>query len=215
MDLLRSIIMGGVLCVVSAGAAVATPTTYHLSSVSPTNSVSGYGVTFVGANIPLTFDFTVAAPLAANLAPADIIAQVLSYKASGGQAESTITDLDYVGSYKQIELATDAQGNITDFHFHVVGQNLVLPNPPNYLDFSFAGSDGNLSSEDLLFYRADRQFNYGAVDCANANCGTNSGFTVLSNSDVTVPEPSTWTLLIVGFGMAVAVLRRRRTAVAA
>ena len=215
MGLLRSTVLSGVVCLISAMAAVAAPTTYHLSSVNPTNSVSGYGVTYVGATMPLTFDFTVAAPLAANLAPADIIGQVLSYTASGGQAESTITDLDYVGSFKQITLATDASGNITNFNFHVVGENLVLPNAPNFLDFSFAGFNGALTSEHLLFYRADAHFSYGVVDCANAGCGTQSGFTVLSSTDTEVPEPSTWTLLIGGSGVVVAGLRRRRVAIAA
>ena len=207
----RSLIIASAIALTISSPAAAT-VTYHLTGVNVNNSVGGYGVTYVGAHTPLTFDFTLAAPLAANLGPTDVVAQALSYRASGGQAESTITNLDYVGGFKQIELSTNALGAITTFHFHVVGQNLVLPNAPNFLDFNFQGFNGALSAENLLFYRNDAHFNYGNADCANANCG-GGGFTVQLGGGV--PEPATWALMVMGFGAVGLGLRRRRETVAA
>jgi hypothetical protein len=40
-------------------------------------------------------------------------------------------------------------------------------------------------------------------------------FDILGTSDLSVPEPAAWALMIGGFGMAGAALRRRRTAPAA
>ena len=46
-------------------------------------------------------------------------------------------------------------------------------------------------------------------------CGSNPGFEGVIDSTGAVPEPASWAMLIAGFGLAGAVMRRRRVPVAA
>jgi hypothetical protein len=75
----------------------------------------------------------------------------------------------------------------------------------------------------------DQSFLYGVSDALTATSGAGTSFTTLAaapadsnfkgvafapNADSTVPEPATWAMMVVGFGVAGAALRRRTRAIA-
>ena len=92
-------------------------------------------------------------------------------------------------------------------HYAVVGVGFA-----NFADNYFRGTEGTTHYQDVYVFDA-------ATDTVSAYVndfgtgGTNYAFR--NDSPGGVPEPASWALMISGFGLAGAALRRRRTVVAA
>jgi len=79
----------------------------------------------------------------------------------------------------------------------------------------FTATDSNaVALTNVSWFAYAYKGNYSGPECFY--CGLNPGFENVAQSVGTgVPEPATWALMISGFGLAGAALRRRRTMVAA
>ncbi len=100
------------------------------------------------------------------------------------------------------------------------GSNTAYNN--NWIDFTYANllPGQSLGGFQVLDLNAVAQTNiqwfayaylgnYNGNDCFN--CGGNPGFEGIAGNVAAVPEPATWALMIAGFGMVGATLRRRKT----
>ncbi len=201
--------LAGLLALSLVGATpAAAAVTYHYSGgPSPTNTRDGGVVSYIDLHAPITFDFTVASALAANLTGVDIKASVLSWVASGGKPQSTAASSDIGAFLSRLVLSTDASGNI--FNWNIPGSSHTAALPGLEMGFYFDGISG--PHEALAWYdSASGRTLGGAV--SHSDIGT---FTRLGGSAGGVPEPTTWALMVMGFGAVGLSLRRRRTALAA
>ena len=200
-----------VFCAVPSTAAV----NYHYSGqINPINTRAVDGVTYVAANAPITFDFTIDSPLAANL-DHFYVTNTLDWAASAGSPGSTITNAVAAAFLTRLYLNTDSTGTITKWNISAVGTPAVLAESKKQLEFYFDSYDSYMSipvfSDVITYYNGKyRGGILGAVNCTN--CGTRGAFS-RTELVASVPEPETWALMIVGFGvMGVSMRRRRRTA---
>ena len=92
----------------------------------------------------------------------------------------------------------------------------------NWIDFSFANllpgqslggfqvlDSNTVAQTNIQWFAYASGGNYIGADCFN--CGGNPGFEGIAGNGSAVPEPATWALMISGFGMVGATLRRRKT----
>ena len=207
---IRSLVSGtalaGLLALSLFGATPAAATvTYHYSGgPSPTNTRDGGVVSYVDLHAPITIDFTVASALAANLTDVDIKVSLLSWVVTGGKPQSTGGSSDVGASMRRLRLSTDATGNI--FNWNIFGYVDPVALPGKEIEFYFDGVSG--PHETLKWYDISSGRGLGGA-VSHSDIGT---FTRIGGG---VPEPATWTLMVMGFGAVGLGLRRRRGSVTA
>lgn len=170
---------------------------YHYSGQAqtavPTYSRDGGVITYMPPTALLTFDFTVATALGANL-NATITSSILSWDASGGSAISTVRSTDSGAVLSSVAVTTDAAGNIipsTGWHFFASGNTSAQPgnlgvSPGFVFD---AGSEyvnftSNLTSQPV-----------GGIGCTG--CGTQGVFSIVT-APTGIAEPSGMVFLMLG-----------------
>lgn len=186
----------------AASPALAAVTYHYGGSVPPVNSRDGGIVNFIDANAPIQFDFTLATDIAANLSGADIKASMLSWAVTGGKAQSSVSSTDIAALLGHAFFTTDGQHNITAWF--ISGHADIAALPQDELDFLF--DSGTSDSETLRWINIGNGQNTGG---ATSTTGALGRFVKLDAAPG-VPEPSTWALMITGFGVVGYGLRRRR-----
>lgn len=191
----------------AASPALATVTYHYGGSVPPVNSRDGGIVSYIDANAPIEFDFTLATDIAANLTNVDIKASMLSWTVTGGKAASTVDSTDVAALLNYARFTTDSLHNIT--HWVIAGHADIAVLPQDQLRFFFDSGAGN--SETLNWIRISNGLNTGG---ATSTTGAVGSFAKLPGRAGGVPEPESWALMIAGFAGAGAMLRRRRSLLA-
>lgn len=191
-------------CVLATASPALATATYHYEGViSPTNSRDGGIVSYIDLHAPITFDFTVAAPLAANLHNLDIKASVLAWTVSGGKAQSTVDSTYPHALLSHLRITTDTASDITGWQIFGSADDLGLPAVPGY-SLAFQYASGGAAPEHLDWINKHTgQAIGGAV-----SHGPTGLFAMLPPAPG-VPEPAAWMLMIAGFGLVGATLRRR------
>lgn len=182
---------------------------YQYSGHNATNSEGTSAASYVPLHAPMTFEFSVAAPLAANLTNVNILSSVLSWDASGGTALSTITSTDpnpwaHVSGFGDlIRVTTDSSGLITAYRVLLAAELAVQPTTEAYFLFEHSG---NNYDETFMGYSIP----HGGSAIVSATCsgtGACAGDTTISvitaDTPTTVPEPATLALLAIGGALTV------------
>ena len=223
--------------------ASAAITTYHFAETDTSFNISS-GLVGAGLHNPFTFDFTVANALAAstqyNFGVAGIepgaSGNVLDLRLSDGTPLTTFTLADYHGAYEvfggavgstlsRLQLHTDATGTIDNFSIYVAGRNPVNSQTLTYLQF--LGGPSGITFQETLYY--DPALGFRTVTAGDVHCNTIGhcggvftqspggigGVVDTGGGAAGVPEPAAWALMIAGFGLSGAILRRRRSLAAA
>jgi hypothetical protein len=204
---------------VAATPALATDTTYFYGGkINPTNSRDGGIVNYVDLHAPMTFEFTVAAPLAANLLDSTITGSVLSWTASAGKPTSTIASTYPQAQLGRLRLSTNALGVITNWNIvasatnPALGTHIIQGLPYGISPEFYFENDGGGDSDSVRFYENAYSQNTGGAICSGT-CGgqASRGSFTLVQPIVTggVPEPASWVMLIAGFGVIGGIKRRR------
>ena len=165
---------------------------------------------------------------AANVASAAIITWTLNgVTFDDGGTASGYFDYDTVtGQANTFDIQTTAGTTLVSFHYTTSNafaySNLFPSNSlawvtngsTRYINLAFASS---LSAPGVVNLRpGDLASNFGLTGSWECdNCSNIRDITGGSVTSGAVPEPATWALMIGGFGLAGAALRRRRTLVAA
>jgi hypothetical protein len=190
-------------------------TTYHFSGhPTPTNSGAGNILNYVGRHAPMTFDFTTLDPLDPNLPFASRIAFATSWTASGGSVDSTISSSDPAAKLSTLQFSTDSLGDLLKYNISVTANSSSLNGKQwNYI---FANYDRNNVFEraelDTLHFNGVLHYTTldSALICTNA-CGDSAlGAFSIVKSVASVPEPTTWAVMLAGMGLSGAMLRHRR-----
>ena len=125
-------------------------------------------------------------------------------------AATLLATLGYTGSLNGLE-TLEGLGGLTHINFNtnLVGQTIIgvhygngqgSPGRP-------IGSTGNGDGDDTAFYL----FNAGSgLDTFDLNFSASSNVRLYSTGVPSVPEPSTWAMMLIGFGGMGVSLRRRR-----
>lgn len=232
----------------SAGAA----TTYSFTQGAGSGNLLYGAFTSIGSGLeypkrPFTFDFTVAAPLAANSGyylslpgltyPTGLraaTAALVDLNFSDGTPISTFSLAQYErnypgtssGYYGYAIVGTDGAGGLSFYHIRIsaisayVGPLTGGFTTPTNIQF-FADSTTALDAASAFFSVMNTSRfgtpDFGGLSCSSVaqNCG--GGFTVTQTGGgvAGVPEPATWALLLTGFGLLGAAVRRRRPAAVA
>ena len=216
------VLLNLVLLAATAGPVGATTSfTYTLAgAVTPTNSRDGGIVNYVDLHAPMSFSFTVATALAANSEFRLHDGDVLSWIATAGKPTSTIMSdtiayphatLGHFGMH----LFTDASGNISFYNITAAATDPALGGrygvSPNF-SFENLSSRGH-STEGVRFIENGFGQNTGGALCST---GCAQSFTRTTNVSSpqpapSVPEPSSWMLMLAGFGgMGVAMRMSRK-----
>lgn len=212
-------------------AAASADVTYHFAQ-GPGSYNTGV---FVGTPGPFTFDFTVANVLAPNRSYGFGVAgvesgydgNVIDLLVTGGNALSTFTLADYKGASEyfygyinggtlsRINVDTDSTGKISAFVMHIRGRSPGNSTLVYQADISSSGMGA------LLWYAPE--LGYFTPVAGRAGCAGSCGVIVSSHvGGITgaggggggggigaVPEPATWALMIVGFGLVGSIWRRQ------
>ena len=221
--------------------ASAAVTTYSLTETDTVANIST-GIVGANLHNPFTFAFTVANAFAANTTYNFGVAGVengdsgnlLDLRFSDGTALTTFTLADYHshfeffgfpvgGTRARFHFETDGAGGIKTFT--VDGQARTPTNIQTITSFGIQGSTAGNSFAETFYYDPALFFRTtvaGDVHCnIIGHCG---GVFVGAPGGIggagggggggagAVPEPASWALMIVGFGAAGAMLRRRRAA---
>lgn len=224
--------------------ALAAVTTYHFAETDTSFNLSS-GLIGAGLHNPFTFDSTVANALAAgtqyNFGVAGVepgeSGNVLDLRLSDGTPLTTFTLADYHGIHEvfggsagstesRLQVHTNASGAIDNFAIYVLGRNPVNSQTLTFLQF--LGGPTGITFQETLYY--DPALGFRTVTAGDVHCNTighcggvfsaspggiggtgGAGGTTGSGA----PEPAAWALMIAGFGLTGAALRRRRTPVAA
>ena len=205
----------------AASSALAVSTYHYSGKVNPTNSRDGGIVNYVGLHSAMTFEFTIASPLAANLGSVELKASALSWTASAGLPTSTITSGDPHASLGRLRLTTDATGAITHFFIVVSATDPALPTrliqgqpygvSPSFL-FDHAVGPG---ADSVRFIEDAFGQNTGGAVCGTT-CGQAGTFVLVPPAPAGgVPEPVLWGMLVAGFGLVGTARRARRASAAA
>lgn len=216
--LLGLVLLGATACPVGA----TTSFTYTLAgALTPTNSRDGGIVNYVDLHAPITFSFTVATALAANAEFRLHDGDVLGWIATAGKPTSTIMS-DTVAyphatlGHFGMHLFTDASGNISFYNITAAATDPALGGrygvSPNF-SFENLSSRGH-STEEVRFIENGFGQNTGGALCT-AGCA--QSFTRVMNASPppptpSVPEPSSWMLMLAGFGGMGAAMRMGRNA---
>ena len=185
---------------------------YHYSGHTATNSEATSAYPYVPLHAPMTFDFTVASPLAANLANVNILPSVLSWSATGGTLLSTITSAD-PNPYTSlgpgwIRISTDASGYITTYS--IVVQASVAVQPDTEAQFQFARTQITSTQAGETFYGYSISHDGGPFVAASCpGFGACDGPTSFGISSA-VPEPAVWALLLSGAAFLSSASRLKR-----
>ena len=185
---------GLIVILTTASPALASVTYLYGGSPTPTNSRDGGIVSYIDQHAPVTFAFTVATPLATNLSAFDIKASILSWTASGGKAQSTVGSSDINAYLNRVRLYTDGAGNITSWN--IFGSANIAALPSDDLEFYFDSVSG--PHDTLSWYPARSGITLGRA----VSVSTAGSLTRIEDVPGAVPEPSTWALMLVGFGAA-------------
>ena len=197
----------------------------------------------IQVNIPFTFDFTVASALAAStiynfgaaaaLGPggAGASGDVLDFRFSDGAPLTTFSLADYptvpegyrggpaAADTVRIHVQTDATGAISLYDILIIGRSTFKPLDVLHLQLQHDTPSAGVGIVEAAYSYGPRQFVDGDLHCVLFCSGT---FTSApggigggggGGAGGAVPEPASWALMIVGFGAAGAMLRRRRAAV--
>ncbi|MBC7499187.1 MAG: PEP-CTERM sorting domain-containing protein [Herminiimonas sp.] len=184
---------------------------------------------------PLTLDFTIANPLGANDSYSfgvtgvenGAFANLLDFRISAGTALTTFTLADFHGmneyyggylggSLSRLGVSTDALGNIDFFDIIFRGRSPV--DPQLIYVFSTQRDPGNLGvSGPGISLDYDPALNYRTPSAGGYGCYVACGPIITSSiSGVgggvgigAVPEPASWLMMIVGFGLIGSALRRQ------
>lgn len=205
---------------VSANAAVTVQTTNFMSGYTNYNGFEGTNGAFLPANTPYTEQgITVEYVGNATIWTASQAAEGAYswYENGGGFGYTKVT---FGGLINAVEFQGGSgwgNGNGLSMQYEVLKAGLVIATGSiggvsGYTGFKYYGFSGAAFDEIHLQVQAPGTtsgFNRTAYE-AGAYDAINFGGTVAG-----VPEPSSWALLIVGFGMVGLSARRRRTAIAA
>jgi hypothetical protein len=219
--------------------ALAAITTYHFAEANTDANISS-GLVGSFVHNPFAFDFTVANALAAstqyNFGVAGIepgaSGNLLDMRFSDGTPLTTFTLADYHGyevfggaagsTQSRFQLHTDATGAIDNFTIYVAGRNPVNSQTLTYLQF--LGGPSGITFQETLYY--DPALGFHTVTAGDVHCNTighcGGVFTAApggiggvldtgGGGAAGVPEPAAWALMIAGFGLSGAILRRRRS----
>lgn len=183
---------------VSAVASSSFPT-YESSNAIDNNPLSDWATlsqgTNAGGNILLDLGGHY------NVTGASISDRVTSGGGNNGFVGGTT---DFTTSY-QLTFYSDAAGTISIGSY--LSPTLAIPGAPTGL--------GSFLTSPTFSSIAARSVRYTILTTAGGETGDNAGLSNISFEGARVPEPATWGLLIVGFGMIGVAARRRKAAVAA
>ncbi len=210
------------LAVLTAPAVHANPVTYHFAASSwqgwAENTGHGFA-TYAGPQHGASLDFTVAAPLAANLgagnAPLLITTQLQSWSFDGGQAATHVSSAT-AAAFFSLYVWTGASGQILRSNFYINEAPITVPGLPagasnaatlyvdsGYIDSQYGGPG---------FYLQERVTYANFVRCQSIYCygGSEGGSTYSggvwsaaeqqgggANANA-VPEPGALTLCLAG-----------------
>lgn len=209
--------------------ALANPVTYHYEAAPWANwfDNSGHGfATFADPTHKATLDFTVAAPLAANLgsgpAPVNVTGLLSSWAYDGGSASTQVGSATGASPYFSLYLWTGAAGEILESLFYIANAPITVAGLPAgtaatlYVDSGFVAPNSGYSASPYLQERVDYP---GYMRCqgwdlhGNPYCyaGSEGGYTsqaggswsmqTLSDGTDptnTVPEPASLALVLAG-----------------
>ena len=217
-------IFGLALTFAVATPALATTTYVYGGHINPTNSRDGGILAYVDLHAPMTFEFTIAAPLAANLINTTITASILSWTASAGKPTSTIASNYPSAHLTRLRLTTNALGTITSWNIFAsatdpaLGTHIVRGLPYGTSPTFYFENDGGGYSDSVEFIENAFGQNTGGAICSGT-CGGQAqqgSFTIKPPVIIgSVPEPMSWALMLTGFGMIGTAARRRRAAITA
>ncbi len=205
------------LAVMSAGLALASSASASVTySLGPdgveTNQNAGV-TTLVGVNAPMTFSFTLAQALGANLNITIPEAQVLSWSASAANAQTSIDSNDPHEVLHRLHLLTDANGMITLYNIWAGATEEAIPakvyhagRKPAQTTVEFLFDTIGGAGTRVTFIEQDEGQIYGIGVCTR---GCPTTFTREIDAPPGVPEPAAWALMIAGFGGMGAALRRQ------
>ena len=164
--------------------------------------------------------------VAAASAPAQASTWLLNYVSDGGTPLAATLMLDVsdtmngAGAFDVLNvLSGNVDGDLITSLTPNPGHPFAINSPDGLFSFDnnfWPTSDPHLSSPGLLFNSATFEYNlfsngpgsYTLYKAQNGSYGANSNGRLTVTAGV--PEPATWTLMIAGFGLAGAALRRRR-----
>ncbi len=157
-----------------------------------------------GASVPLTYNFT--APTAGGFPTGGQFTGKQfdnnAFRGGGG----FLSGFDYAVTVKDTAGDKDYYGGTNNLTFTITGTGLTLASLTSQSE-----TNGLVSKN--VFFGADLRQCIGTAVCPTGPVGA-----TLSRGggggDAVVPEPGTWALMIIGFGGAGAMLRRRRAALA-
>ncbi len=157
-----------------------------------------------GANVPLTYTFSTP-PAGQYPTGGQFLGKQFSNNAfrSGG---GFLSGFDYAVTVKDSSGDKDYYGGTNNLTFTITGTGLTLASLTSQSETA-----GNVAKN--VFFGADLRQCIGNATCVTGPVGAtfNGGG---GGGDNVVPEPGAWALMILGFGAAGAMLRRRRALVA-
>lgn len=214
------------LALVAAPAAQANPVTYHYEAAPWAYWIENSGhnfATYANPTRAATLDFTVAAPLAANLgsaqAPLNVTGLLDSWSYDGGSAAAQV-DSRSASAYFSLYLWTGAAGEILESLFYIANAPVTVPGLPAgtaatlYVDSGFVAAGSGYNANPYLQERVDYP---GYVRCQGYNlygqpycyAGSEGGYTSQARGSwtmsiantgpaSTVPEPGSLALVLAG-----------------